>query len=116
MGIVSFSPFLPRAIGLLTLLAPLSALTALLAPAPSLLPHVRQRNNSYETPLARTSIVDGPRSVPTAPPTTNPKLTPVPCLKIIRHIEAGATRSCAGKLVVSGRMSDVCAALERMAG
>jgi hypothetical protein len=37
-------------------------------------------------------------------------------LKIVREFEAGSSRSCAGRLVISGRMADVCAELERLAG
>ena len=38
------------------------------------------------------------------------------CLKILREFEPGKSRSSTGRLVISGRMADVCAALDRMAG
>ena len=37
------------------------------------------------------------------------------CLKILREFEPGKCRSATGRLVISGRMADVCAALDRMA-
>ncbi|MDP1740472.1 hypothetical protein [Polaromonas sp.] len=36
-------------------------------------------------------------------------------LKVVREFEAGISPSCAGRMVISGRMADVCAELERMA-
>ncbi|WP_293601982.1 MULTISPECIES: hypothetical protein [unclassified Polaromonas] len=36
-------------------------------------------------------------------------------LKIVREFEAGVSPSCAGRMVISGRMADVCAELDRMA-
>ncbi len=37
------------------------------------------------------------------------------CLKILREFEPGKCRSSTGRLIISGRMVDVCAALDRMA-
>lgn len=37
------------------------------------------------------------------------------CLKIVREFEPGKCRSSTGRLIISGRMADVCAALDRMA-
>ena len=36
-------------------------------------------------------------------------------LKIIRAFEPGVSPSCAGRMVITGRMADVCAELDRMA-
>lgn len=36
-------------------------------------------------------------------------------LKIIRPMDVGVSPGCAGRMVISGRMADVCAELERMA-
>lgn len=36
-------------------------------------------------------------------------------LKIVRELEAGVSPCCAGRMVISGRMADVCAELDRMA-
>ncbi len=35
-------------------------------------------------------------------------------LKVVRELEASAGPSCAGRMVISGRMADVCAELDRM--
>ena len=35
-------------------------------------------------------------------------------LRILREFESGASPACAGRMVISGRMADVCAELERM--
>ena len=35
-------------------------------------------------------------------------------LRVLREIEPGASPACAGRMVISGRMADVCAELERM--
>jgi len=36
-------------------------------------------------------------------------------LKVVREFDAGISSSCAGRMVISGRMADVCAELDRMA-
>ena len=36
-------------------------------------------------------------------------------LKIVRQFEPGVGPTCAGRMVISGRMADVCAELDRMA-
>jgi len=36
-------------------------------------------------------------------------------LKIVRQFEPGVGPACAGRMVISGRMADVCAELDRMA-
>lgn len=116
MGIVSFSPQLGRFTGLSMLLVPVQALAALFVPAQSASAHARPAVKpamasrasalSYKTPkLAAAKLIK--KSIPDAP---------VHRLKIVRQFEPGASRSCAGRLVISGRMSDVCAELERMAG
>jgi hypothetical protein len=35
-------------------------------------------------------------------------------LRVLRVLESGQPRSCAGRLVISGRMADVCAELDRL--
>jgi hypothetical protein len=35
-------------------------------------------------------------------------------LKVVRELDSGVSPSCAGRMVISGRMADVCAELERM--
>ena len=35
-------------------------------------------------------------------------------LRVVREFEPNMSRTCAGRMVISGRMADVCAELERM--
>jgi hypothetical protein len=35
-------------------------------------------------------------------------------LKVVREVDAAVSPACAGRMVISGRMADVCAELERM--
>jgi len=36
-------------------------------------------------------------------------------LRVVRVVEAGQARACVGRMVISGRMADVCAELDRLA-
>lgn len=36
-------------------------------------------------------------------------------LRVVRVVEAGQTRASVGRMVISGRMTDVCAELDRLA-
>lgn len=36
-------------------------------------------------------------------------------LRVVRILEAGQPRACVGRMVISGRMADVCAELDRLA-
>jgi hypothetical protein len=36
-------------------------------------------------------------------------------LRVVRVVESGQARSCVGRMVISGRMADVCAELDRLA-
>ena len=112
MGINSFSPFSSLSTGASVLLAPIQALIAVFAPArharviPCTTASYCVPATAYPTPFqARSKQVQ-----------KNVGGTSVQRLKIVRQFEPGASRSCAGRLVISGRMSDVCAELERMAG
>ena len=116
MGIASFSPQVGRSTGLSLLLAPIQALAALFVPIQSGLPHTRQAaspNRAYR------AAAFAPKSLNTARANTvrvTAPAAPVQRLKIVRQFEPGTNRSCSGRLVISGRMSDVCAELDRMAG
>ena len=116
MGIASFSPLFGRATGLSMLLAPIQALAALFVPAQAASVHTRlaagpvmgQRASAHPYKSLKLAVVQPARkSLPAAP---------VQRLKVVRQFEPGANRSSAGRLVISGRISDVCAELERMAG
>jgi len=48
--------------------------------------------------------------VPNAKP-VNARVMP---LRVLRVVETGQPRSCTGRLVISGRMADVCAELDRL--
>jgi hypothetical protein len=42
------------------------------------------------------------------------QLRPIGHVKILREFDASISPACAGRMVISGRMADVCAELERM--
>jgi len=116
MGIASFSPQFGRTTGLSVLLAPIHALVALFVPAPAALvttcpaagPATACRATAYSRKIPNSTRLNLTRP--------NVAAAPVQRLKIVRQFEPGASRSCAGRLFISGRMADVCAELERMAG
>jgi hypothetical protein len=47
-------------------------------------------------------------------PANSPVARKVMPLRVLREVEKGLPRSCAGRLVISGRMVDVCAELDRL--
>ena len=49
-----------------------------------------------------------------AAPTTGAHARKVMPLRVLRELEKGQPRSCTGRLVISGRMADVCAELDRL--
>ena len=116
MGIASFSPQFGRAAGLTMLLAPIQALAALFVPARPVMAHIRPVLSPAKACLASVHSHKTLKRPDVKPTKTNVADIPVQRLKIVRQFEPGASRSCAGRLVISGRMSDVCAELERMAG
>jgi hypothetical protein len=114
MGIASFSPSLSRSStpGLSMLLAPVQALVAFFMP-------VQPAQASYR-PAARPS----PGLVMLRPPLVHNaaqripaavNMRPISRLKVLREFEPGNKRSHAGRMVISGRMADVCAELDRIA-
>lgn len=122
MGIASFS----RSPVLSVLLAPLQALAALFGPAPSgaaspaplaavptrrrCAPGDAQSAIKKIAVGARHSMASGQKTCQTVAKAAAPRR-----LKIVREFEAGISPSCAGRMVISGRMADVCAELDRMA-
>ena len=116
MGIASLSPLFGRSTGLSMLLAPIQALAAFFVPAQSASASSRPGFSpamAYRAPAQPYKTL---RLVEARPVRKSVALAPVQRLKIVRQFEPGANRSCAGRLVISGRMSDVCAELDRMAG
>ena len=52
----------------------------------------------------------------TAPAISTPRLAPLAKpLRVVRVLEPSASRAVAGRMVISGRMADVCAELDRLA-
>ena len=115
MGIVSFShsPLLS------ILLAPAQALAAWFVPA-------QTRSGRYGAP-ARAQRANGQLALPfssgaaMAPRETTPAGKAMPKrpkpsrLRVVREFDANVGPACAGRMVISGRMADVCAELDRMA-
>lgn len=46
---------------------------------------------------------------------TTPAARPAPALRVLRVLEPHQPRAAAGRMVISGRMADVCAELDRLA-
>jgi hypothetical protein len=67
-----------------------------------------QARLSVRRPYSFLSDQQASRTGPTTP-------APINRLKIVRVVDASARRDCAGRMVISGRMADVCAELDRMA-
>jgi hypothetical protein len=60
-----------------------------------------------------TPVFIAPRTIPMqASNCFKPKIKP---LRIVRVVETGQPRSAVGRMVISGRMADVCAELDRLA-
>lgn len=116
MGIASFSTRFGRSTGLPILLAPIQAQAVLFSPErpataatrPGI--HPAMAYQAVAQPYKKPMHVDA-KSVGKILPDA-----PLQHLKVVRQFEPGVNRLCAGRLVISGRISDVCAALDRMAG
>ena len=116
MEVAIFSSLFGRTTGMSMLLAPIQAFVAVFVPAQSAAAHARPAV-SPTVPVSATAQAYNTRVLAaTKPVQTAVPAAPVHRLKIVRQFEAGASRSCSGRLVISGRMSDVCAELERLAG
>ena len=122
MGIVSFSdsPVLS------VFLAPLQALAAWFVPTQTTSRQFAVPAGAPRAPhqLALPFAAGGCTSrrrranVHTAPDlsgNTSSKITAHRRLKVVREFDSAVGPACAGRMVISGRMADVCAELERMA-
>ena len=81
------------------------------APEPLALSAIRGRSHSQPVSalrLASHCADDG--NAPSGKP-VNARVMP---LRVLRVVESGQARSCTGRLVISGRMADVCAELDRL--
>jgi hypothetical protein len=80
-------------------------------------PSIARRMGSRALPVAAPLMnpTCDPRSAGNAPTQpTSAAATRVMPLRVLRVLESGQPRSCAGRLVISGRMADVCAELDRL--
>jgi hypothetical protein len=127
MGIVSFS----HSSMVSVLLAPVHALAAWFVPAQSASgrftpPATAQRANQLVLPFASDHSHEARTAAALRQPATSPaagaKISlqplkkPVPSrLRVVREFDSNVGPACAGRMVISGRMADVCAELDRMA-
>jgi len=88
-----------------------SATVALWSPLQSLL---RWLAPAAHVPAAITHTQRAPVRVQPAPPRACAQPIRRP-LRVVRVMEAGQPRSQVGRMVISGRMADVCAELDRLA-
>jgi hypothetical protein len=120
MGIANFTPHFSRVRGLSFVLAPVHALLALFVPSQSgLSPAQRDHGAQLQDPrTVRLRDLNRMRSqgsghliskTPLASRHARPRR-----LKVLREFEPGVSPKCAGRMVISGRMADVCAELDRM--
>jgi hypothetical protein len=125
MGIVSFS----HSSMLSVLLAPVHALAAWFVPAQNASgrfspPAAAQRSRQLELPFASSrshSATATPHQV-TVTPAAGVKTSKASIkkpgssrLRVVREFDSNVGPACAGRMVISGRMADVCAELDRMA-
>ena len=126
MGIASFSAHFSGVSAWAAVVAPLRGLLSLFVPQQAAsanaasLPH---HTSPHYSPLQATSharSIDRSRwlrsNTPVAlkqvcRPAQQPRTSR---LKIVRQFEPGVGPTCAGRMVISGRMADVCAELDRM--
>lgn len=120
MGINIFSPACTRMSGLGGFLTRLHALKSLFVPTQN-----AEKNLRVLTNQAMKNRTARPRAIDTAAwrlgSSENRKnlsaaeITRPSRLRIVREFEPGVGTSFAGRMVISGRMADVCAELDRMA-
>lgn len=125
MGIVSFShsPMVS------VLLAPVQAVAAWFVPAPNTTSMVvapaptqrvpKQLTLTFALPCAAAGNTGrrraaSSRSVGTKIGKTASQLPTISHLKVVREFDSAVNPACAGRMVISGRMADVCAELDRM--
>ena len=119
MGIAGFS----RSSLLSVLLAPLQALVAWWAPAQtpasavsSMLPAHRRFAANDASATKTIAVCAQPAWAAGSKHCAHVSRAAAPRrLRVVREFEPGISPSCAGRMVISGRMADVCAELDRMA-
>ena len=115
MGIASFSPSLsPSRFGspsLSLVLAPVQALVAFFMPVQ---PSQAKDKPVIHRPVQRLSHAKNINRRAPATAFTATSARPISRLKVMREFEPGMGRSQSGRMVISGRMADVCAELDRI--
>jgi hypothetical protein len=81
------------------------------APAPVMHAPLRVRSHTLPVATVRLANPGGGAGLVSANMKVNTKVMP---LRVLRVVETGQPRSCTGRLVISGRMADVCAELDRL--
>lgn len=128
MGMAIFSPAVSRPPVLSLLLAPFQELFALFGAVhttPESVrchvgkmphPHFRHTSRAIDKAPWRAAAVASVRPARCMPDMAKTvQESPAACrLKIVRTFDPGIAPSCAGRMVISGRMADVCAELDRM--
>jgi hypothetical protein len=71
-------------------------------------------SSTYALPAQAPSKTIAGSSEANATSATSPIVRKVMPLRVLRVVEKGQPRSCTGRLVISGRMVDVCAELDRL--
>ena len=116
MGIALFT--------LSTLFAPLQAFASRLAPA-----HARSASGTGRHPARASASRQRPEARPAVAARSHDRIPRNPArhvesdrqahrslpLRVVRNIESGMPAGSSGRMVISGRMADVCAELERLA-
>lgn len=98
--------------GLSMVLAPIQALVALFMPVQSVQANHRPVVHSSVSRQSNAQIIVKQAPVVTVAATGT---RPIRRLKIMREFEPGLGRAQSGRMAISGRMSDVCAELDRIA-
>ena len=113
MGIAGFSPSVFCTPRTSTLLAPVQALVALFMPVQ---PVKANRLSVVRAPELRTPVKPNlVKSNPAEPAPAAVHSRQTTCLRVVREFDPCNKRSHAGRMVISGRMADVCAELDRIA-
>ncbi len=102
------------------LAAPVQSLAAWFVPAQSVTKAVRTSTRAQQmvlpfTPPPDATAVPCPATavrISSAKPLAKPSFRRQ--LRVVREFDSAVSPSCAGRMVISGRMADVCAELERM--
>ncbi len=130
MGSIVFSHLSGRATSTANWLAPVQAVFAFFAPpqcGAHAVPNQRPEDSDEPSRDCQTNRAVAHESTnhvcqlgPTLAPLVKPnrgksKACAISSLKVLREFEPGESRSSTGRLVISGRIADVCEALDRMA-